>query len=128
MGRDHHFDIPRNALFVRAWGEFTDEEFLRGFERVIMDPAFRSDARALIDLRKVTEMQISAHTLETFATSGHFAAGARHAYVVGSHFQSSFVQTGAGLSTGPEEIRVFTDRTTAIQWLNEGVGPDLAIT
>lgn len=113
------FDSTRDVLIGTATGILTAEELKTGVMAVTHDPRFHPDIRIFLDYYAVTELALSAHTMEELAKIRVYSAKSRRAFLVSSALFAAFfgyyrniVQAG--------RVEVFTDRATALAWLNEG--------
>ena len=122
-------DPALGFICLRAEGILTDEEFLAALRAGYEDLRFHPDMRGLGDYTAVTDFRLSSSSLITAAQISRFSKKGRQATLVEN-------QLGFGLArmntayvdeavTGTPEI--FTDRISALLYLNEGFPPELHI-
>lgn len=119
----HHVPKCEAVVFVGA-GLLTDDELLTGANRALGDPNYRADCRIFFDFGGVDEFRVSTQVLENPAVAGIFRAPTgRRAFLMFSPLGSTTLRN-AILIAGHQNLKVFSDRRAAYEWLNEGLSPD----
>jgi hypothetical protein len=121
MPLSYNIDEKRRLVFTTAWDTVTGAEALELQRQLRSDPRFNPDFSQLLDLASVTSVTIDRETMTGIAARHSFSARSRRAFVVGSNrFVYGMARMFIAISrvTGKEEMRVFTDRTEALQWLD----------
>lgn len=115
----HHRVLSDQALvLVEASGVLTDADVLAAQERLRTDPEFHNHYCELVDLQRVTSIEVSSATIRQLAQQDLWGPEARRAFVVTS-------EVGFGLARmfdlltdeRGHEMRVFTTMPEARQWL-----------
>ena len=120
-------DTEREIAYGYADGVVTDSEFIASSVEFFNDPRYNVRQRLLMDYTKVEEVRLNAQTLFQVAELAPTPQIARRAILVGSQFQQSlfnFYQICRSDANDGHLLRVFSDRESALAWLNEGQPPE----
>lgn len=118
MPADFRIERDNRLVITRAWGVLTDAETRAHYNAIARDPRFDRDFSLLCDLRDVTHIEASRHTLRDLARFSTFAEGTRRAFVVSQdeHFGlARMLQAYCELEGA--EVSVFRSITAAHHWL-----------
>lgn len=126
MPWSYSIDPERGIIVATGTGVLTGDELMVGLANETRDPHFRSDMRYFIDYHAVTDVRVPASTMMQAAAHPAFSTGMRRAFYVSSGFFESALKFAKLSANGPYEV--FTDRASAVAWLNEGVPPEKRIT
>jgi hypothetical protein len=123
----HEIDVGRHLVRTTEWGELSDDDLRRLYDRIRDDPAFDPSFRQLCDLRTVTKITTSVDTLRSLAQTSIFLPGARRAFVVGREVDfglARLFQTYSEVEGGT--VEVFRNMADAEAWLGltKETGPD----
>ena len=119
MAESYHIDHEKRMVWTRCWGVLTDADLLNHQARLKADPEFQPSYGQLVDTTEVTEVTLTAKTVQQVAQSSIFAPESRRAILVikdilfglGRMFQL-YQSIKGGIS-----IHVFRERAKAIEWL-----------
>ena len=128
MPWDYRYEKQAETFISTSWGTLTDEDLTSGFSRLVVDPNFRDDRRWFGD-----------HTLvDKFAVTQGFLAHFPYAEKVRLHRGRRsflmFTPNGSSLfehylcSLNSSDFRLFYERRKAVDWINEGVPPEMRLT
>jgi hypothetical protein len=118
MPADFRIEREHRLVRTRAWGILTDAETRAHYHEIARDPAFHPTFSLLCDLRGVTHIEASRHTLRDLARFSTFARGTRRAFVVthDEHFGlARMLQAYCELEGA--EVGVFRSLSEAHRWL-----------
>jgi hypothetical protein len=111
-------DLARSLVLSRGWGEVTDRELLAHVRALTADPRFARSFHQFIDLRDVTDVQITASTIREMVKLNPFGAGARRAVVVTSDVVFGMARMYQILrDESPDEFEIFRKLDDALRWL-----------
>jgi hypothetical protein len=120
MPYNYRVDIERRLVITTAWGAVTGAEALEHQHKLLNDPAFERDFFQFIDVADVTEIHIDRATVAHLARIDVFSAKSRRAFFAPSllafGMSRMFIAFREG-SGGREQMKVFSDRKEALQWL-----------
>ena len=116
-------DTKRDVLLGTATGILTGEELKAGVHRATHDPNFHPDMRIFLDYCAVVKFGFSVDTMEVMADHQVYSSKSRRAFLVTTGFAVSIFQMYQSMVTAGL-VQVFTDRTAALAWLNEGMPPE----
>ena len=96
----------------------TDRELLTHVRALTIDPRFSRDFRQLVDLRDVTDVQITASCIREMARLNPYGAGARRAVVVTNDVVFGMARMYQILSDeSPDELQIFRKVDEGLEWL-----------
>jgi hypothetical protein len=105
-------------VLVEAAGVLTDADVLAAQERLRTDPDFRDRYCELVDLQRVTSIEVSGATIRQLAQQDLWGPHARRAFVVTSEVVFGLARMFDSLTDERgHQIRVFTTMPEARQWL-----------
>lgn len=111
-------DLARSLVLSRGWGEVTDRELLAHVRALTADPGFARNFHQFIELRDVTDVQITASTIREMVKLNPFGAGARRAVVVTSDVVFGMARMYQILrDESPDEFEIFRKLDDALRWL-----------
>lgn len=121
MAADYRIDRIRECVFSNASGFLTDEDLLGHQRRLMRDADFRSHLNQLWDLHDLDRIDISANAIRTLARNNPFGNGSRRALVVDSPLSYGLARMfQVYADESPDEVEIFKDHGTAIDWLEAG--------
>jgi hypothetical protein len=111
-------DSSRRLVLSRSWGVVTGEDVLTLIQATVTDPHFHPDFSQLVDMRAVTEVEVTTDFVRLFVAKSNFGAGSRRALVAGSDVVYGMARIYGTLLDGrPGEFRIFRDLQPALEWL-----------
>jgi hypothetical protein len=109
-------DLARSLVLSRGWGAVADRELLAHVRALTADPRFARNFHQLIDLRDVTDVQITASCIREMVRLNPFGAGARRAVVVTNDVVFGMARMYQILSDeSPDELQIFRRMDNALQ-------------
>ena len=118
MPCDYTIDLARSLVLSHGWGVVTDREFLAHARALTADPRFAPNFHQLVDLRDVTNVQLTASGIRELVSLNPFGAGARRAVVVTNSVAFGMARMYQILSDdSPDELQIFRKMDNALQWL-----------
>lgn len=122
-----HIDVANEVVFFTATGCITDGELVQTLMAMANDEAFDADFRGFADCTQVTEHLVSAETMQLLAGNPRSSADSRWVFLVNEGLAAGIARFYK-LSLKFGHLEVFTDRATALAWINDGVPPGKFIT
>lgn len=111
-------NLARSLVLSRGWGVVTDRELLAHVRALTADPRFARNFHQLINLRDVTDIQITVSCIREMVRLNPFGAGARRAVVVTNDVVFGMARMYQILSDeSPDELQIFRKMDDALQWL-----------
>ena len=111
-------DLARSLVLSRGWDIVTDRELLAHVRALTIDPRFARDFSQLVDLRDVTDVEVTASCIREMVRLNPFGAGARRAVVVTNDVVFGMTRMYQILSDeSPDELQIFRKVDDALQWL-----------
>ena len=111
-------DLARSLVLSRGWGVVTDRDFLAHVRALTANPRFARGFRQLVDLRDVTDIQVTASTVREMVRLNPFGASAQRAVVVTSDVVFGMARMYQILSDeSPDELQIFRKMDDALRWL-----------
>jgi len=113
-------DAEHGLVISTAWDRVTFAEADAHQDRLASDPSFNPDFKQLVDATKVTDLDISideAKTIfgrKTFSSSSRCAFLGRGLSILG---MGRLIEAQAEMAEGRKQVRVFSDRESALKWL-----------
>jgi hypothetical protein len=118
MACGYTIDLTRSLILSRGWDVVTDRELLAHLRTLTSDPRFARDFRQLVDLRDVTDIQITVSTIREMVRLNPFGAGARRAVVITSDVVFGMARMYQIMSDdSPDELQIFRKIEDALRWL-----------
>lgn len=124
MPCDYVIDKERRLVQTKAWDVFTAAEALDHQNRLRSDVNFDPSFAQLVDGTRVTKVEASPGDVEMLAERNVFSSQSRRAFVTGHSALFGLLrmfQVYRELSGAGEQIQVFHDMTTALEWLSSGL-------
>jgi hypothetical protein len=122
MPCDYVIDRERRLVLSTAWDVLTAAEALDHQNRLRNDADFNPDFSQLGDGTRVTKIEANPLDVQMLAERTIFSPGSRRAFVTSrtAHFGVlRMFQVYRELAGVGEQIQVFHDTTSALEWLNE---------
>jgi hypothetical protein len=113
-------DKESRLVTTTAWDTLTADQVLEHQRQLQNDPAFDPDFSQLADLTLVVHLQMDARTVMELSDIVLFSAESRRAFIADNPFHYGMARMFAAFHklSGEDQIRVFTTRDAALQWLN----------
>jgi len=111
-----------NFAHLHGVGVVTDQEFLDVVDRLYADPHFNPKMRTLMDLRDVSDNQITLESLEKTAKVSRIHPKTRRAIIVGTTTDFHLAREHQTLLSmhSKSRPRLFHSAQEALDYLNEG--------
>ena len=122
MAWTYTYEACLGTSLVVASGELTPADGDACFLQALQDPHFGPNARVLYDYLQIAETGDSMKTVLTFRYHDYFSPTARRALLLSPTHSSEFEDLHARHLV-PGQLRAFTDRDEALDWLHDGVPP-----
>jgi hypothetical protein len=120
-------DTDRGAVIATSWGTLTEAEIQAAAKEAFQDSRFHPAHRAFFDHSKVTSWKVSTEFMTGMASARQRSDSARTAVLIHGPLAHGLVRAyQAFVNYG--QVKIFTDRSGAVTWLNEGVPPEKHIT
>lgn len=118
MPLDHHI-LPDQALvLVEGTGVLSDADVLGAQEQIRADRDRQHHYSELVDLQRVTSIEVSSDTIRQLARQDLWDAHSRRAFVVTPGIAYGLARMFEMLIEGrAQDIRIFTAMPEARQWL-----------
>jgi hypothetical protein len=84
MPYSYFIDLDRDVVFSRIWGTLTDDDIVAHAESLKADPRFDPELNQVIDMRGLSDLQVTSHGVRRLAQLVPFRPDARRAFVVGT--------------------------------------------
>jgi len=113
-------DIERRLVATTGSGVLTFAEALDHQNQLTRDPIFNPNFFQLLDATRVTQLEISSAEMKALASRPVFSARSRRAIVtsrLADYGMGRSFQTYRELAGGEEQIEVFQDMQSALEWL-----------
>jgi hypothetical protein len=113
-------DKERRLVTTTGWGTLTADQVLEHQRKLQNDPAFDPDFLQLVDFTLVVHLRMDAKTVMELSDIVVFSAKSRRAFIADNPFHYGMARMFAAFHklSGEDQIRVFTTRDAALQWLN----------
>jgi hypothetical protein len=123
MPCNYRIDEERRLVITTAWDRLTGAEVVDHQRKLQNDPGFSRDFFQFLDLADVMEIQMDRMTVAELARFDLFSAKSRRAFFAPNPlaYEMSRMFMAFREANGEDQMRVFTDRNEALQWL--GVAP-----
>jgi hypothetical protein len=124
MPCDYVIDKERRMVLSSAWDVFTAAEALDHQNRLRSDVNFDPSFAQLLDGTRVTKVEATPNDVQLLAERTIFSPSSRRAFVT-SHTATFGVlrmfQVYRELAGAAEQIQVFHDMPSALEWLSSGL-------
>jgi len=103
-----------------AWDRVTFAEVDAHQDRLAQDPDFNPTFKQFVDATEVTDIDISMDEAGAILDRKIFSDTSRCAFLgrgLGVLGMGRLIEAKAALQGGPEKVRVFSNRATALKWL-----------
>jgi len=120
MPCDYIIDKKRRLILCTGWDHLTFGDMKAQQVELANNPEFDPSFNQLVDVSKVTHLDLSIPQAKTIAKHGIYLPTSRRAVVVASpevYGMARLMDTYHSLATGREMVRVFYHREEALQWL-----------
>lgn len=111
---EHHLVIST------GWDRVSSAEIVAHRDQLHKDPDFNPAFDQLVDGRAVTGLDVSMKEARTIASRTLFSPSSKRAFVASSLAilgMARLMETYSKMSAGREQVRVFHDLLSALQWL-----------
>jgi len=113
-------DVEQHLVISTAWDRVTFAEVDAQQDRLISDPGFNPEFKQLVDATKVTDLDISIDQVKTIFGRKTFSSSSQCAFL-GSSLSilgmGRLIEAQAEMAEGREQVRVFSNRESALKWL-----------
>lgn len=118
MPYSYLIDLEREVVFSKIWGTLTDEHVAAHATGLKEDPRFDSEFNQIIDMRELSDLQVTGPGIRRVAQLVPFRPDARRAFVVGTGQAEAlsrilFAYTEAGV----DRYKVFRALPPAMEWV-----------
>jgi hypothetical protein len=114
----HTIDAARRVVMSRLWDRVTETDAWGSAAALMDDPSFDPTFAQLADMREVTDVDVSTHTVRELATMHIFAPESRRALVVASGLQLGIGRmTTSFADEGDQQLALFRTVAEAERWL-----------
>jgi hypothetical protein len=116
----YFIDMERRLILSTGWDRVTFAEIEAHQEQLVNDPDFNPAFNQFVDATGVTTLDISAEEAKTVVGRRFFAPTAKRAFLASSLYVLGLgrvMEMYANREAGREEVRLFHDRASALQWL-----------
>jgi hypothetical protein len=113
-------DKERRLVVTTAWDRVTFAEAKAHQDQLANDPAFDPDFDQLLDASAAVAIDASLQEIQTIACRRLFSSASRRAFVAIEPVvfgMGRMLQTYLEIAKAKEQIRVFYDRSSALEWL-----------
>jgi len=113
-------DAERKLVISAGWGRVTFAEMKAHQDQLVSDPDFNPDFRQLVDGTAVTELDMSTDEAKTIASRIFFSPTSRCAFLASGLSilaMARLMEMYSRMATGREQVSVFYDRKSAMEWL-----------
>jgi len=110
----------RRLVITKVWDRVTFSEIRSHQEQFRDDPDFDPQFNLLIDASAATALDVSTDEARTIASQGLFSPTSRRALLASSPAvfgMGRLMGVYHAMATKQEQLRVFYDRASALQWL-----------
>ena len=87
MPSEYFIDVPRRVVFSSATGVLVAEDVLKHMDGLSRDPNFIPEFNQILDMRAVTEFQLSGEDIRGFAKRNVFSPTSKRSFLVASSLQ-----------------------------------------
>ena len=119
MPLSYEVDDEHRLVITTAWNCVSADEALELQHKIRSDTRLSNDFFHLVDLTRLTSVDIDVTTMTELAARQSFAKS-RRAFVVGSNrlaYGMARMFVALRRVTGEDEMRVFEQRSEALRWL-----------
>ena len=118
MPYSYWIDLEREVVFSRIWGTLTDEHAAAHATGLKDDPRFDAEFNQILDLRDLTDLQVTNAGIRRVAHLVPFRPDARRAFVVGTGQAEAlsrilFAYTDEGI----DQYTLFRALEPAMEWV-----------
>jgi hypothetical protein len=118
MGMSYAIDATRRLVHTRGWGVISSGELQDITARILADPRFDPEFRALADLREVTDITVDSMAMAEAAALPRFNPRVRRAMVATNDVVYDMAcRFVAFAERSGQQVRVFRDFSLAEAWL-----------
>jgi hypothetical protein len=111
-------DLEREVVFSRVWGTLTDEHVMSHAASLKEDPRFDSEFSQILDLRELSDLQVTSPGIRKVAHVVPFRPDARRAFIVGTGEAERLSRVlWAYTEAGVDQYTLFRDLPPAMEWV-----------
>jgi hypothetical protein len=119
MPAHHRIDREQRIAFSTFEGTLSNAELLQHQQNVQKDADFDPSLDHVVDLRTASMEAITAITVNDLARATRFSKDARRAMLISSDEQYGLSRMFQMLLDPPQDVRIFTDLDSALNWLRQ---------
>jgi hypothetical protein len=123
----YSFDPRCEAINIISTGVLTRTEIFTQYAAMQADPRFDPRSRVLADYTQTTRIEMSALEVDELARFARFTPDTKRALLIAPGVVAGITAFFAAAYRS-RSVKTFTERSTALRWLNEGVAPEKALT
>lgn len=112
--------IEHHLVVSTGWDRVSSAEIVAHRDQLRKDPDFNPTFNQLVDGRAVTGLDVSMDEARKIASGTLFSSSSRRAFVASNLAilgMARLMETYSQRAEGREQVRVFHDLPTALQWL-----------
>ena len=116
MPYSYFIDLDRNVVFSRIWGTLTDDDVAAHAMSLNADPRFDPELNQVIDMRDLSDLQVTSQGVRRLAELVPFRPDARRAFVVGTGQAAELSRVLFNYAkAGVDQYTVFRDLPPAME-------------
>jgi hypothetical protein len=118
MPYSYLIDLEREVVFSKVWGTLTDEHVMAHAAALKEDPRFDSELSQIIDMRELSDLQVTSPGIRKVAHVVPFRPDARRAFIVGTGEAERLSRVlWAYTEAGVDQYTLFRDLPPAMEWV-----------
>jgi len=111
-------DLEREVVFSRIWGTLTDEHVAAHARALKEDPRFDPEFGQIIDLRELSDLQVTGPGIRKVAQLVPFRPDARRAFIIGTGEAEALSRVlWAYTEAGVDQYTLFRALAPAMEWV-----------
>jgi|GEM_PF-1027548 len=118
----YRINEDQHLVISRAWGMLTSTDVSEHRRKLGSDPHFHASFSQLVDLTRVTSVALDYKTVKGLSREQIFSPKSRRAFVARSLLTYAMSRMFISIresTGGKEQMNVFKDRKTALDWLSQ---------
>jgi hypothetical protein len=122
-------DKERRLVVTTAWDRVTFAEARAHQEQLANDPDFNQNFNQLVDASAVSSLDASPQEIQTLSSRRLFSSASRRAFIATNPVvfgMGRMLQTYLEIAKAQEQICIFYDRSSALEWLGLLSDPTLS--
>lgn len=118
MPYSYLIDLEREVVFSRIWGTLTDDHATAHATGLKDDPRFDSEFNQIIDLRELSDLQLTGPGIRKVAQLNPFRPDALRAFVIGTGEAERLSRILWGYTeAGVDQYTLFRELPPAMEWV-----------